>query len=107
MLCKGKTHSDDGLADSLSDGVDLRGVSSTLDLESDVHVGDLVLADDEDGLVELVSEERRLSEGDRLSVESDKSSTGGGVSHSGGGLKRARQGEGSKSVNPLRRAESW
>jgi len=86
-----KTHSDDGLSDSLSDGVNLGDLSSTLDLDSDVDLGELVLSDDEDGLVVLVSEEGGLSEGDGLSVESDESTSGSGVSDSGRGLDKRRK----------------
>lgn len=84
---KGKeTYSDDGLADSLPDGVDLGDLSSTLDLKSDVHVGELVGSDDEDGLVVLVSEESRLGERDGLTVKSDETSAGDGVGDGSGGL---------------------
>jgi len=45
---------DDGLGDRLSDGVDLRGVSTTGDPDADVDLGELVEADDEEGFVDLV-----------------------------------------------------
>ena len=86
-------NSDDGLSNSLSDGVNLGDLSSTLDLDSDVDLSELVLSDDEDGLVVLVSEEGGLSEGDGLSVESDESTSGGGVSDSGRGLEERTKGE--------------
>ena len=84
----GSAYGDDGLSDGLSDGVDLGDLSSSLDLDSDVDLGELVLSDDEDRLVVLVSEERGLGERDRLSVQSDEASPGGGVGDSGRGLRR-------------------
>ena len=46
---------DDGLGDGLADGVDLRGVTTTGDADADVDTGELVSADDQDGLVDLLS----------------------------------------------------
>lgn len=46
----------DTLGDSLSESVELRDVTTTLDTETDVHVGEPLGANDEDGLVDLVSE---------------------------------------------------
>jgi hypothetical protein len=83
---------DDGLADSLADGVDLGDLSSTLDLEADVHVGELVGTDDEDGLVVLVTEESGLGERDRLSVKADEATARGGVGDGSGGLNREGKG---------------
>ena len=45
---------DDGLGDGLADGVDLRGVTTTGDADADVDTGELVSADDQDGLVDLL-----------------------------------------------------
>lgn len=47
----------DTLGDSLSESVELRDVTTTLDTETDVHVGEPLGANDEDGLVDLVSED--------------------------------------------------
>jgi hypothetical protein len=44
---------DDGLGDSLTDGVDLGGVTTTGDADTDVDTGELVNADDQEGLVDL------------------------------------------------------
>ena len=44
---------DEGLGDGLADGVDLRGVTTSGDAHADVEVGELVEADDEEGLVDL------------------------------------------------------
>ena len=45
---------DDGLGDGLADGVDLRGVTTTGNADADVDTGELVSADDQDGLVDLL-----------------------------------------------------
>ena len=44
---------DDGLGDGLTDGVDLRSVTTTSDADTDVDTGELVNADDQEGLVDL------------------------------------------------------
>ena len=44
---------DEGLGDGLTDGVDLGGVATAGDADADVEVGELVEADDEEGLVDL------------------------------------------------------
>lgn len=44
---------DDGLGDGLANGVDLRGVTTTGDADTDVDTGELVDADDQEGLVDL------------------------------------------------------
>jgi hypothetical protein len=44
---------DDGLGDGLTDGVDLGSVTTTGDTDADVDSGELVLADDQEGLVDL------------------------------------------------------
>ena len=46
---------DDGLGDGLTDSVDLRGVTTTGDADADVDTGELVDADDQEGLVDLIS----------------------------------------------------
>lgn len=47
---------DQGLGDGLTDGVDLRGVTTAGDADADVQVGELVKADNEEGLVDLREE---------------------------------------------------
>jgi len=44
----------DGLGDSLTDGVDLGGVTTTGDADADVDTGELVETDDEERLIDLV-----------------------------------------------------
>jgi len=48
---------DEGLGDSLADGVDLRSLTTTGDADTDVDVGELVEANNEDGLVDLREEQ--------------------------------------------------
>ncbi len=45
---------DDGLGDSLSDCVDLRGVSTARDPDTDVNLGEFVEANDEEWFVDLL-----------------------------------------------------
>jgi hypothetical protein len=45
--------SDDALGDGLSDGVDLRSVTTTGNADSDVDVGELFGAEDQDGFIDL------------------------------------------------------
>lgn len=47
---------DEGLGDSLTDGVDLGSVSTTGDADADVDAGELVEADDQERLVQLCAE---------------------------------------------------
>lgn len=44
---------DDGLGDGLSDGIDLRSVATTGDSNTDVDIGELVKADNQERLVDL------------------------------------------------------
>lgn len=46
---------DDGLGDSLADGVDLGDVTTTGDADTDIDTSELVEADDQKGLVDLIS----------------------------------------------------
>lgn len=48
---------DDGLGDGLTDGVDLRGLTTTGDANTDVDTSELVGADDQEGLVDLLTAE--------------------------------------------------
>ena len=64
---------DDGLGDGLTDGVDLRCVSSSSYTNADVDLGELVETDEEDGLVDLEAQDLRLDEVERLSVDLNES----------------------------------
>lgn len=66
---------DDGLGNSLTDGVDLGSVTSSGDADTDVDVGELVETDDEEGLVDLEAEDLGLDKVDGGSVNLDESTT--------------------------------
>jgi hypothetical protein len=53
---------DNGLGDGLTDGVDLGGVTTTGDADTDVDTGELVNADDQKGLVDLDFGKSQISE---------------------------------------------
>jgi hypothetical protein len=76
----------DGLGKSLTDSVDLRSVSTSLDTDTDVNVGKLVRANTEDGLVDLELQDIRLDELERGAIETDKTLAGLAVGNSGGGF---------------------
>lgn len=67
---------DNGLGDGLTDGVDLRCVSTTSHPDADIDVGELLETDDEEGFVDLESEDLRLDEVERLSVHLNQSFSG-------------------------------
>ena len=64
---------DDGLADGLTDGVDLGSVSTTGNANSDVDICELLEANDEKGLVDLESQDLWLNEVEGLAVNLDES----------------------------------
>lgn len=57
--------SDKALSNGLSNGVHLRDVATTRNSNSDVDVGELVQADQQQGLVDLESQDLWLNQGDR------------------------------------------
>ena len=63
---------DEGLGDSLTDGVDLGSVTTTGDAHTDVYVGELVEANDEERLVDLEAEDLRLDERQGTTVDLDE-----------------------------------
>lgn len=63
---------DDGLADGLTDSVDLRCVSTTSDSDTDVDAGELVQANDEERLVHLESQDLWLDQVEGLAVNLHK-----------------------------------
>jgi hypothetical protein len=63
----------DGLGDGLTDGVNLRSVSTTSNSDADVDAGEFVEANDQDGFVDLKSQDLGLDEVERLSVDLNKS----------------------------------
>ncbi len=66
---------DDGLGDSLTNGIDLRCVSTTSNSDTDVDVGELVKTNDEEWFVDLESQDLGLDQVERLSVHLNKSFT--------------------------------
>jgi hypothetical protein len=81
--------SDKGLGDSLTDGHDLGGLTTTTYADADVEVLEAVGAEEEDGLPNLEAEGSGLEEVEGLSVNFDEASAGGGVGDSGGVLLSA------------------
>ena len=77
---------DESLGDRLADSVHLRSVSTTLDAETDVNCRERLLASNEDGLVDLHTEDLGLEEGERRAVNVDQTTTLLGVCNRGGGL---------------------
>lgn len=67
---------DQGLGDCLSDGVDLRSVTTTGDTDTDVEAGELVKTNDEQGLVDLGSENGRLDQLERSAIDLDQTLSG-------------------------------
>ena len=63
---------DNGLGDGLTDGVDLRSVSTSSNSDADIDVGELIETDNEERLVHLKSKDLRLDEVERLSVNLDE-----------------------------------
>lgn len=73
---------DQGLGDRLTDGVDLGSVTTTGDTDTDVEASELIEADNEQGLVDLGSENGRLDERERAAVDPDQTLSGLGVGDS-------------------------
>ena len=67
---------DNALGDCLTDGIDLRSVSSSSHTYADVDVGELLQTNDEQGLIHLEAENLRLHKVQRLSVDLDKTLAG-------------------------------
>lgn len=68
--------SNQALGDGLSDGVHLGHMTTTRDSDSDVDVGELVQADQQQGLVDLESQDLWLHQGDRRTVDLDQTFAG-------------------------------
>jgi len=65
----------DRLGDGLADGVDLGCVSTSGNSDADVDASELVQADNQEGFVDLESQDLGLDEVERLSVDLDQSLT--------------------------------
>lgn len=72
----------DALGDGLTDGVDLRSVTSSGDADTDVDASELVEANDEEGLVDLEAEDLGLNKVDGGAIYFNESAAGleGGIS---------------------------
>jgi hypothetical protein len=66
---------DDRLGDGLADGVDLGSVTASGDPDADVDTGELVEADNQEGLVDLESQNLGLDQVERLAVDLNQSLT--------------------------------
>ena len=60
---------DQGLGNSLTDGVDLGGVTTARDADADIDVGELVEADNEEGLVDLEAQDLGLNQAQGTTVD--------------------------------------
>merc|ERR1712038_1855077 len=81
---------DEGLGEGLTDSVDLGDATATLDANPNVDVGELVLAEEQDWLLQLLLECLRLNFGQGLAVDSDLALAALAVSHGGSGLLAAK-----------------
>lgn len=77
---------DESFCDGLADSVDLGNVTTTLHSDADVDAGEGILADDENGLVDFVTEDFGLDELDGGAVDADEASALTSVGDSGSGL---------------------
>ena len=84
----------DGLRDGLTECVNLRGVTTTLHTKPDVDCRESVLARDEDGLVDLKTQDLGLEEGDGRAVDMNETTALLGVRNSSCGLRRVEGGDG-------------
>lgn len=76
----------EGLGNGLTDGVNLGGVPTTADTDTDVDTGEFVKSDNEERLVDLKSEDLRLNEGKGRSVDLDETTAGLAVGDGSGRL---------------------
>ena len=83
--------SDKALGDGLTDGVDLRDVTTTGHLDSDVNAGELVEADNGEGFKDLVLKHGGLDQGDGGTVDLEETLALLDVGDGGGGLLLAER----------------
>jgi len=67
---------DDRFGDGLTDGIDLGDVSTTVNPDANINIGELVETNNEERLVDLESQDLGLDEVEGLSVDLDESFTG-------------------------------
>merc|ERR1719264_1614905 len=78
--------SDQGLGQRLSDGVHLASVAATLNADPDVNIGKPVLAEEQNGLLQLEAQSLRLDKLQRATIHLDQSLSALAISHSSGRL---------------------
>merc|ERR1719378_100231 len=78
--------SNQGLGQSLSDGINLASVAATLDADPDVNIGKPVLAQEQDGLLQLEAQGLGLDKLQRATIHLDQSLSTLAISHSSGRL---------------------
>jgi hypothetical protein len=81
-----------GLGNGLADGIDLRGVASTFDANTDIDGFESVRTGDKDGLVDLESQDFRTDELNGRAVDAEEATALLGVSDSSRGLSPKRTG---------------
>ena len=62
----------DSFRNRLTDGVYLRGVSSSLDTHTDIEHGELIFASDKNGLINFEAEDFRMDNGNRRAIDTDE-----------------------------------
>jgi hypothetical protein len=81
---------DEGLGDSLSDSINLGNLSTATHADPDVHIGELVEANDEKRLIDLESQDLGLDELEGTSVDLNETAASLAVGNGGGGLLLAK-----------------
>ena len=92
------------LGDSLTDSVDLGDVTTTAHTDTDVHTGELLLAQQQHGLLQLVLEHLGLDVLNWATVHPQESITARAVRDGCGGLL---QGDNGRETGMSTRAELW
>ena len=82
---------DEGLGQRLPDGVDLRGVSATLDADTDVHVAEALLPEEEEGFLQLVLQGLGLHQVQGATVHLDEALAALAVGNGGGGFLKEEE----------------
>jgi hypothetical protein len=77
---------DESLGNGLSDSVNLRNMTTAIYAHTNVYIGELVEANDEERLVDLEAEDLRLDELERTSVDLDETLAGLAVGDGSSGL---------------------
>ena len=78
--------SNNALGNGLTDGVNLGNVTTTVNSDSNVNVGELVKTSNEEGLVNLVTEDLGLNKGDGGTINLEETLTGLDVGNSSSSL---------------------